>query len=167
MAGVVKDRPKVRYVDLPFGGQQAVLVWHKYRRECTGENRSWTEDRPHIAARSMSAMTHRAAVWATIRVGRLVRPVLQIAAEVGVSWNTSMSAVTDYARPLIDDPARIAMVNQLGVDETVFQSAGLRGRRSFVTVVSDIEARRVLDVFEGRQRVDLARWLDEQGSGVV
>jgi transposase len=65
---------------------------------------------------------------------------------------------------LIDDPGRIAIVNQLGVDETVFQSAGLGRRRSFVTAVSDIEARRVLDEFEGRQRVDLAEWLDEQGT---
>jgi transposase len=148
MAGVVKDRPKVRYADLPFGGQQAVLVWHKYRWECPGENRTWTEERPDIAARSMSAMTHRAAVWATIQVGRLVRPVSQIAAEVGVSWNTIMTAVSDYGRPLIDDPARIATVNQLGVDETEFQSAGIGRRLSFVTAVSDIEARRVLDVFE-------------------
>jgi transposase len=165
MAGVVKERPKVRYADLPVFGQQAVLVWHKYRWECTGENRTWTEERPDIAARSMSAMTHRAAVWATIQVGRLVRPVSQIAAEVGVSWNTIMTAVSDYGRPLIDDPARIATVNHLGVDETVFQLAGIGRRRSFVTAVSDIEARRVLDVFEGRQRVDLARWLDGQGSG--
>ena len=58
----------------------------------------------------------------------------------------------------------IRTVNQLGVDETVFQSAGLGRRRSFVTAVSDIEARRVLDVFEGRQRVDLAEWLNEQGA---
>ena len=84
MAGVVKDRPKVRYADLPVFGQQAVLVWHKYRWECPGENRTWTEVRPDIAARSMSAMTHRAAVWATIQVGHLIRPVSQIAAEVGV-----------------------------------------------------------------------------------
>lgn len=74
-----------------------------------------------------------------------------------------MTAVTDYGRPLIDDPDRIKSVNQLGVDETVFQSAGIGRRRSFVTAVSDIEVRRVLDVFEGRQRVDLARWLEGQG----
>ena len=163
MVGVVKDRPKVRYADLPFGGQQAVLVWHKYRWRCPGENRTWTEERPDIAARSMSALTHRAAVWATIQVGRLVRPVSQIATEIGVSWNTIMNTVTDYGRPLIDDPDRIGTVVQLGVDETMFQSAGFGRRRSFVTAVSNIETRRVLDVFEGRQRADLAQWLEQQG----
>jgi transposase len=109
MAGVVKDRPEVRYADLPFGGQQAVLVWHKYRWECPGENKTWTEERPDIAARSMSALTHRAAVWATIQVGRLVRPVSQIAAEIGVSWNTVMNAVSNYGRALIDDPLCVSL----------------------------------------------------------
>ena len=165
MAGVVKDRPRVRYADLPVFGQRAVLVWHKYRWSCPGENRTWTEERPDIAARSMSAMTHRAAVWATIQVGRFVRPVSQIAAEIGVSWNTIMNTVTDYGRPLIDDPDRVRTVVQLGVDETMFQSAGFGRRRSFVTAVSNIETRRVLDVFEGRQRADLAQWLEQQGPG--
>ena len=85
MAGVVKDRPKVRYADLPVFGQQAVLVWHKYRWSCPGENRTWTEERPdsdNTVRRSASALTHRAAVWATIQVGRLVCPVSQIAAEI-------------------------------------------------------------------------------------
>jgi transposase len=164
MAGIVKDRPKIRYADLPAFGQQAVLVWHKYRWECPGENSTWTEERPDIAARSTSAMTYRAGLWATIQVGRFVRPVSQIAAEIGVSWNTVMAAVMFYGGPLIDDPERLKTVAQLGVDETVFQSSGLHRRRSFVTAVSDIEARRVIDVFEGRQRVDLAHWLAEQTS---
>ncbi len=52
----------------------------------------------------------------------------------------------------------------MGIDETVFQSAGIGRRRSFVTAVSGLEARKVLDVFEGRQRVDLAEWLEQQPS---
>ena len=162
MAGVVKDRPKVRYADLPAFGQQAVLVWHKYRWKCPGENSTWTEERPDIAARSASAMTHRAGVWATIQVGRFVRPVSQVAAEIGVSWNTVMAAVMFYGGPLIDDPERLKTVSQMGVDETVFQSASIGRRRSFVSAVSDLEARKVLDVFEGRQRVDLSEWLAVQ-----
>jgi transposase len=44
----------------------------------------------------------------------------------------------------------------------MFQSAAINRRRSFVTAVSDLEARKVLDVFEGHQRVDLANRLAEQ-----
>ena len=79
-----------------------------------------------------------------------------------MSWNTVMAAVMFYGGPLIDDPERLKTVNQLGVDETVFQSAGIGRRRSFVTAVSDLEARKVLDVFEGRERVDPANWLAVQ-----
>ena len=87
MAGVVKDRPLSRYAVLPFGGQQAVLVWHKYRWACPGGDGTWIEERSVIATRYSSAMTWRAAVWATINVGRHVRPVSQVAAELGVAWN--------------------------------------------------------------------------------
>ena len=160
MAGVVKDRPKLRYADLPAFGQQAVLVWHKYRWECPGGDPTWTEDRSDIAGRGGSAMTRRAAVWATVQIGRNVRPVAQIATELGVAWNTVMDTVTTVASVMINDPDRIGKVCALGVDETVFQSAGRRRRRSFVSSVTDVECRTVLDVFEGRQRVDLVEWFD-------
>ncbi len=120
MAGVVKDRPVTRYADLPSFGQPARLVWHEYRSSCPGGDRSWTEDRPDIAGRYRSAMTRRAAVWATVQVGALVRPVDQVAAELGVSWSTVMDTVTTLGVVLIDDPERIGTVAQLGVDERVF-----------------------------------------------
>jgi zinc-finger of transposase IS204/IS1001/IS1096/IS1165/Helix-turn-helix domain of transposase family ISL3 len=146
VGGVVKDRKQSRYVDLPFGGQQAVLVWHTYRWSCPGGDGSWTEERPDIASRYSSAMSWRAAAWATVQVGRSVRPVKQIADELGVAWNTVMDTVTAAGRILIDDPARVGATAQLGVDETVFGSAGLGRRRSFVSLVTDVEARKVLDV---------------------
>ncbi len=173
VAGVVKDRPQSRYADLPAFGQRAVLVWHKYRWSCPGGDRSWTEERPDIATRYSSAMSWRAAVWATVQVGRNVRPVKQIAEELGVAWNTVMDTVTAVGRIMIDDPARVGVTSQLGVDETVFGSAGLKRRRSFVSSVTDVEARKVLDVFEGRQRADLVDWFDtcaedwRQGVSVV
>ena len=89
----VKDRPQSRYADLPFGGQQAVLVWHKYRWSCPGGDSTWTEGRADVATRYSSAMTWRAAVWATIAVGRHVRPVSQVAAELGVACNALMDTV--------------------------------------------------------------------------
>jgi transposase len=144
--------------DLPAFGQRAVLVWHKYRWLCSGGDPSWTEERPDIAARYSSAMSWRAAVWATVQVGRYVRPVSQVAGELGVAWNTVMDTVTAMARVMIDDPDRVGETSQLGVDETVFCSAGLKRRRSFVSSVTDVEARKVLDVFRGRQRADLVDW---------
>ena len=69
-------------------------------------------------------MTWRAAVWATIAVGRHVRPVSQVAAELGVAWNTLMDTVTNVGAIMIDHVDRIGATAKLGVDETVFLSAG-------------------------------------------
>jgi hypothetical protein len=44
-----------------------------------------------------SGLTRRAALWATVQVGRLARPVAQVAAELGVAWHTVMDAVPDGA----------------------------------------------------------------------
>jgi uncharacterized protein (DUF849 family) len=71
-----------------------------------------------------------------------------------------MDTVTNVGAIMIDHAGRIGTTMQLGVDETVFVSAGRKRRRQFVSSVTDIEARKVLDVFEGRQRCDLVAWLN-------
>ena len=160
MAGVVKDRPQVRYAASPCGGQQAVLVWHKIRWSCLGGgDPSWTEERSGIATRYSSVMTWRVALWATINVGRYVRPVSQVAGELGVAWNTSMDTVTAVGAIMIDHPDRIGPTAQLRVEETVFLSAERKRRRQFVSSVRDVEARTVTSIFEGRRRTDLRKLL--------
>jgi hypothetical protein len=158
MAGVVKDWPQGRYAALPVFDQRAVLVWHNYRWSFPGGDPTWTEEPPDIASWYSSEMSWRAAVWAFVQIGRNVRPVSQIAAEVDVAWNTVMNTVTAVGRIMIDDPDRVGVTVQLGVDETVLGSAGLRRRRSCVSSVTDVDVRKVLDVFEGRQRGDLVSW---------
>jgi hypothetical protein len=44
-----------------------------------------------------SGLTRPAALWATVQVGRLARPVAQVAAGLGVAWHTVMDAVPDGA----------------------------------------------------------------------
>ena len=51
----------------------------------------------HHAERRQVRGTRRAALWATVQVGRLARPVAQVAAELGASWHTAMDAVPDGA----------------------------------------------------------------------
>jgi len=43
-------------------------------------------------------MTWRAGVWAIIEVGRHLRAVSQIAAELGVSWSAVMNTVTELGK---------------------------------------------------------------------
>ncbi|MET0781796.1 MAG: hypothetical protein ABWZ16_09775 [Microbacterium sp.] len=54
----------------------------------------------------------------------------QVAAEFGVCWWTVMNAVVEHGTPLVDDPDRVGVVRQLGVDETSF----LRANRHHSTV---------------------------------
>jgi transposase len=85
------------------------MVWVKRRwccRERLCDRGSWTERNDLIAARRC-ALTRRAGVWATVQVGRLARPVAQVAVELRVSWHTVMDAVVIYGTPLVADPARI------------------------------------------------------------
>ena len=73
-----------------------------------------------------------------------------------------MDTVTAVGSMMIDDFDRIAATRHLGVDETVFLSAGRKRRRQLVSSVTDVEARTVLDVFEGRQSADLVAWFADR-----
>jgi transposase len=68
----VKDRPVVRYVDLPVFGTPMTLAWRKHRLRCSDEGcarKSWTVGDHRIAAKSCR-LTTRCAKWATEQVGR-------------------------------------------------------------------------------------------------
>src|SRR5262249_24411954 len=82
---VVMDRDVVALVDLPCFGRQAGLMWHKVRWSCPDPEcaaTSWTWADPRIAA-PRQAITDRAARWVTEQVGRLGRPVAEVARELG------------------------------------------------------------------------------------
>src|SRR5215204_2243101 len=80
----VKDRPMVLLGDLACFGRPATLAWRKRRWSCPAGCGGWTERNDAIAA-PRCALTRRAGLWATEQVGRLARPVSQVAAELGVA----------------------------------------------------------------------------------
>ena len=41
----------------------------------------------------------------------------EVARAFGVSWDTAVAAVRQHGQPLVDDPARIRDVDDLGIDE--------------------------------------------------
>lgn len=85
-----------------------------------------------------------------------------MARELGVCWDTVMGAVREHGEPLVDDPARVGAVDQLGVDETTFLSANRDHPTLFATGLVDLDAKVVIDVIEGNSATDLGRWLDRQ-----
>jgi len=69
--------------------------------------------------------------------------------------------------PLVDDPARLAGVHAVGVDETAFLRANAHRHTTFVTGIVDIESRRLLDVTAGRSGPVLAQWVSSKNPGLA
>jgi transposase len=107
-------------------------------------------------------LTCRAAVEVTVIVGRDARPVAEQARRFGVAWETIHDAVEEFGRPLVDDPARVGDVAQLGVDETSYKAATPTQATVFATGMIDLQRSRVIDLIEGRAAADLRKWLQER-----
>lgn len=154
-----QDRRWVDVRDLEcFGRPTRLRVW-KRRWRCREELccvRTWTEGLEFVDAQVV--LTRRTGVEACRRVGELARPVSQVAGEFGVCWETVMNAVVEHGTPLVDDPARVGRVRQLGVDETSFLAANQHHHTVYVTGLVDLEGRRLIDMVEGNSAADLRKW---------
>jgi transposase len=149
--------------DTPTGDRAVVLrvwrrVWSCPDPDCS--TRTWTESCELADPRRV--LTHRAVAWATERIAAVEGTVASIARGFGVSWPTVWTAVEQAGRAQVEDPDRIGPAAMVGFDETVMQPAHRRRRRRFVTAVVDVATGQILDVFEGRNAVDLRIWLAEQ-----
>lgn len=160
----IKDRPVVRYVDLPVFGTPMTLAWRKHRLRCPHERchrRSWTSGDHRIAAKNCR-LTTRCAKWATEQVGR-GRAVSDVAQELGCDWHTINDAVTTYGEALLAaDTKRVTLTTAIGLDETSFVK--LRGHRwrHYVTTVADVANHQILEILPTRDFTDVARWVHSQ-----
>ncbi len=154
------DRRPTWVRDLPAGGRPVTLVWVKRVWRCIEAAcpvRTWSETSEHIRPRS--SWTERARREACRRVGEDGHSVAQVAASFGVGWATVMAAVRDYGTPLVEDPARLAGITALGVDETAFLAANAQHPTLFVTGIVDLTGRRLLDIMPGRSAKALGTWM--------
>lgn len=162
----VKDRPRVRYTDLPVYGRVMSLLWRKHRWRCPNEDcpaGTWTGRDRRIACANCR-LTTRAARWATEQVGR-GRTVSEVAAELGCAWHTVNDAVTAYGSALLDaDRRRLSATSAIGLDETSFVRHARR-RTSFVTTVCDVANHRIIDIVDSRDYVRVAAWIDQRPEG--
>ena len=154
-----QDRMTVELRDLACFGRPARLVWRKRRWRCRDGDchaKTWTERSPHVSARVL--LTQRAGAEACRQVGECARPVAELAAELGVCWWTVMGAVIEHGTPLVDDPARVGPVRQLGVDETAWLAANRHHPTLYATGLVDLDARILIDMVAGNGASDLRRW---------
>ncbi len=161
-----KGRRAVLVRDLPARGRPVTLVWSKRLWRCTEQQcpmGSWSQTHPEIAPRAV--LTERARRWACEQVGRCKRSTAAVAAELGVGWSTAWSAVEAYGTPLVKDPARLAGVSAVGVDEHKFLAATATKATTYATGVVDVtpgRPPRLLDVLDGRSGKIYADWLAER-----
>lgn len=154
-----QDRMSIEIRDLACFGRPTRLVWRKRRwrcREALCPVRTWTETSPAAMARQL--ITWRAGLEACRQVGELARPVSTVAAEFGVCWWTVMNAVIEHGTRLVDDPDRVGMVTQLGIDETSFLAANRDHHTIYVSSVVDLTSHTVIDMFPGNSALDLRKW---------
>lgn len=157
------DRRPVEVRDLACFGRPVRLVVLKRRWRCVEADcdaKTWTET--HAGLLSRQVMTHRAGFEAARQVGELARPVSQVADEFGVCWDTVMAAVVAHGTPLVDDPARVGDVTELGVDETSFLKANRTHRTVYATGLVDTQAGILIDMVRGNSASDLRKWCQKQ-----
>jgi transposase len=165
------DRRPTWVRDLPSGGRPVILVWVKRVWRCPYPQcgkRTWTETSAAIAPRA--SLTERARAEVCRRVGEDGASVAAVAREFGIGWRTAMAAVRDRGRPLVEDPARLAGVSALGVDETAFTAATATSPTMFVTGIVDLSRdrpgpARLLDVVAGRRASSLVSWVAQRDPG--
>jgi transposase len=160
----VKDRPVVRYVDLPVFGTPMVLAWRKHRLRCPHDHcprMSWTSGDHRIAAKNCR-LTTRCAKWATEQVGK-GRAVSDVARELNCDWHTINDAVTTYGQALLEaDKKRWTTTSALGLDETSFVKLRTQRSRQYVTTVADVAHHQIIEILPTRDFTDVARWIDAQ-----
>lgn len=157
----VKERPVVRYTDLPVFGTPMRLAWRKHRLQCSNgqcSRNTWVLDDHRIAAKNC-LLTTRCAKWATKQVGN-GRTVLEVAVELECDWHTINDAVVVYGTELLKaDRKRLKDTEALGLDETAFVRTGPYKRKQFCTTVADVGNAQLIDILPTRDYVEVAQWI--------
>lgn len=160
----VKERPVVRYIDLPVYGTPMHLAWRKHRMHCPDERcpkGSFVLSDHRIAAKNCR-LTTRAAKWATVQVGG-GRTVSEVAFELGCDWHTVNEVVTTYGEALLQaDRRRLNHTSAIGLDETSFVHLAGRKQRDYATTVCDVEHHQIIDILPSRDYADVARFIVNQ-----
>jgi transposase len=154
----------VLLVDLPVFGRPARLAWRKQRWRCPNPAcvvLTWSEHDATIAS-ARSALTTRAARWATAQVGRHGRAVSEVAEDLACDWHTVMDAVVLFGEVLIEDPARFGAVAAVGLDETLYKRDGRYRRQCWSTQIVDVQAGQLLDVVAGRDVAPVCAWFAQR-----
>lgn len=165
-----------RLHDIPAFGAPVELLWRVRRYRCVeplcpGAVFTQVDD----LALPRAKLTTRAAWWAISCVQRDTASVAAVARRLGVDWHTLWDAIKPLLSELAEDPARLAGVQVLGVDEHIWHHAPRPGKGpKELTGMVDLTQRpdakgkvrtqaRLLDLVPGRSGPAYAGWLNSRG----
>lgn len=163
--------------DIPAFGAPVALAWRIRRYRCAERAcpvTVFSED--HDLAAPRAKLTSRAAWWAITLIQRDTASVAAVARRLGVDWHTLWAAIAPLLAALADDPARLAGVDVLGVDEHIWHHRPRPGKgpKEFTGMVDltpqpDAKGRprpraRLLDLVPGRSGPAYAGWLSSRGA---
>lgn len=119
-------------------------------------------------------LTTRAVAWAVDALEHDDTTVSALARHLGVDWHTCWDAVEAEAKRRLADPARLAGVSVLGVDEHIWRPSRIGAKDRAVTSMVDLTRdndgnlhARLLDVVPGRSGTAYAGWLQEQSKEFI
>jgi transposase len=161
-----------RLHDIPAFGAPVELFWRVRRWRCPEPSCAvevFSEE--HDLALPKQKLTARAAWWAVGVIARDTASVASVARRLGVDWHTVWSAIKPLLTALADDPARLAGVEVLGVDEHIWHHAPRPGKgpkelTGMVDLTRDDKGKptaRLLDLVPGRSGPAYAGWLAGRG----
>ena len=156
--------------DGPCFGVSTVVRWRKriWRcREPACPRGVFSEEHDFLAPRAK--LTRRAIVWATDALADDDTTVSAVARHLKVDWHTCWDAVEVEAARRVSDPARMAGVRTLGVDEHIWRPSRIGDKNRAVTAMVDLTRdeqgnlhARLLDVVTGRSGTAYVGWLKDQ-----
>jgi transposase len=155
--------------DAPSFGRVTVVrwlvrVWRCREPACP----AGTFSEAHDLAPPRMALTVRAVRWATDALSCDDTTVSALARHLGVDWHTAWDAIEVEAKARTKDPARLAGVRTLGVDEHIWRPSRIGVDRA-VTIMVDLTRdqagclhARLLDAVVGRSGTVYKAWLKAQ-----
>ncbi|MGI8435011.1 MAG: transposase family protein [Nocardioidaceae bacterium] len=121
MVALSQGRRVRRLRDIPAFGAPVELLWRVRRWRCVELSCPiGTFTKGNDLAFARAKLTTRAAWWAISCIQRDTASVAALARRLGVDWHTVWDAIEPLLEELADDPARLARVEVLGVDEHIW-----------------------------------------------
>jgi len=168
-----------RLHDIPAFGAPVELIWRSRRYRCPEAACSMGGFSEDVGAEGLALprakLTARAAWWAISVIASDTASVAAVARRLGVDWHTLWDVIEPLLAELADDPARLAGVEVLGVDEHIWHHAPRPGKGpKELTGMVDLTRRpdakgkvrtqaRLLDLVPGRSGSAYAGWLQGRG----